>query len=429
MIFDLTRHKSAQIAAMGEGEAVVGGGESLTLTKLMDLLNLKGVPKSKLSEATYFACLRMLSEGLGRLPLKLLQSDRERGVVERSDLSLYHTLRTRPNPFVTATRFWGTVELHRNHYGNAYVWLQPDGDTFRLWQLPSEQVTVWWDDRHIMAEQSYLWYIWSAPNGQKYKFCHDEVMHFRSWLSMDGIVGLPVRDILTLTLEGAQKSQTMLNALYDNGFTAKIAVQYTGDIDPKREESFTRNLTRYATGQVNGAQHIIPIPLGARVEPLNVKLTDGQFLELRKYTALQVAAAFGIKPDQINDYTKSSYASSEAQQLAFLVDTQLYILKDYEEEIGAKLLTEEQRRRELLYPSFNTAVVLRADTKTQIEALTRAVGSCVYTPNEARAFLSQPAKPGGDRLYANGNLIPLEDAGKQYRTKNPSPEGGGENRK
>ena len=37
-------------------------------------------------------------------------------------------------------------------------------------------------------------------------------------------------------------------------------------------------------------------------QPLDIKLSDSQFFELKKYTALQIAAAFGVKPNQINDY-------------------------------------------------------------------------------------------------------------------------------
>ena len=63
---------------------------------------------------------------------------------------------------------------------------------------------------------------------------------------------------------------------------------------------------------------------------------------------------------------------------------------------------------------FNTAVMLRADTKTQIESMVQAVANSVYMPNEARAYLGMSSAAGGDRLIANGNVIPLEDVGKQY---------------
>ena len=39
---------------------------------------------------------------------------------------------------------------------------------------------------------------------------------------------------------------------------------------------------------------------------------------------------------------KSSYANSEMQQLSFYVDTELFILKQYEEELNYKLLTESE---------------------------------------------------------------------------------------
>lgn len=60
-----------------------------------------------------------------------------------------------------------------------------------------------------------------------------------------------------------------------------------------------------------------------KLTPLDIKLSDSQFIELKEYSALQIAAAFGIKPNQINDYTKSSYSNSEMQQLSFLTDTML----------------------------------------------------------------------------------------------------------
>ena len=50
-----------------------------------------------------------------------------------------------------------------------------------------------------------------------------------------------------------------------------------------------------------------------------------------------------MKPNQINDYSKSSYANSELQQLSFYVDTELFVIKQYEEEINYKMLTDEEQ--------------------------------------------------------------------------------------
>ena len=150
---------------------------------------------------------------------------------------------------------------------------------------------------------------------------------------------------------------------------------------------FVAGIENYAKGNLSdkGIENIIPIPLGTTLTPLNVKFADNQFIEVKQYTSLQISSAFGIKPYQIGDYTKSSYASAEAQQLSFYVDTLLYIIKQYEEELTYKLLTPEEIDHGLHF-KFNVAVILRADLRTQIETLSTAVNSFIYTPNEARAL-------------------------------------------
>ena len=206
----------------------------------------------------------------------------------------------------------------------------------------------------------------------------------------------------------------MQNALYDSGFTAKAVVQYTGNLKDESVKNFLMNIERYAKGEVDAGKGLVPIPLGTQLTPLNTKLGDNEFLELKKYSALQIAAAFGIKPVQINDYSKSSYASSEAQNLAFLVDTLLFILKQYEEELNYKLLTDKEVKQGY-YFKFNTGMLLRADLKTQVESLTKGIANFLYTPNEARAFLDLESKEGGDELIGNGSTIKVGQIGMQYK--------------
>ena len=95
------------------------------------------------------------------------------------------------------------------------------------------------------------------------------------------------------------------------------------------------------------------------------------------------------------------------------MDTLLYILKQYEEEMTYKLLTAEEIAAGY-YFKFNVAVILRADQKTQVETLARAISNGIYTANECRAFLDKEARPGGDKLIVNGSMVPLTDAGAAY---------------
>lgn len=367
-----------------------------------------------LSEATYFACLKILSEAIGKMPLKLLRYNEKNGVITMRQHYLYKILHDRPNPYMTSTSFWSTVEYNRNHYGNAYVWIQGAGKNLKLWILPSNQVEVWYDDAKALADQPDIYYLYSA--GEKvYKFGSEEILHFKSSNSFDGIVGISVQDQLKSTLSGSIKSQKMLNKMYESGFTAKAVLNYTGSLSDANVETLVQNIESYAKGDLKdeGVENIIPIPLGFSLTPLNVKLGDNQFVEVKQYTSGQIAAAFGIKPYQYNDLTKSSYASAEAQQLSFYVDTLLYIIKQYEEELSYKLLTADEIASGYHF-KFNVAVILRADLATQIKTLSTGVANFIYTPNEARAMLDLEAKDGGDRLLGNGASIPVELTGIQY---------------
>jgi len=387
----------------------------------VEWLGINTVNKNVLSEITYFTCLKMLSETIGKLPVKYYQNT-EDGVKKAESNKVHELLKTRPNPQMTPTTFFSTIENNRNHKGNGYVWIRREFvkskyggeiNTLDLWPMPSDRVTILVDDKGIFGNKGKFYYQYiDKYDSETYVFKQEDVMHFKTWLSFDGYSGEPVQSILKNSINGALESQKFMNNLYEQGLTASMALQYTGDLEPGKAKKLQNKYEDMLSGAKN-AGRIVPVPFGMQLQPLNVKLTDSQFFELKKYSALQFSGAFGIKPNQINDYEKSSYSNSESQQLSFLVDTMLYIIKQYEEEMNYKLLTKEERQAGY-YLKFNEKVLLRADSKTQSEMLRNYVIGSIYTPNEAREYLDKARDPFGDKLIANGSVIPLEKIGIQY---------------
>ena len=397
-----------------------GGVRTLNSQSFLESLGLRRKRKPT-SEVTYFTCLKMLSETLAKMPVKYYQKT-DRGIVEAEQTETSKLLTKRPNPFMTPTVFWNTVEMNRNHYGNAYVYMrkkfirQRYGGEFRiidLWVMQSNCVQIVVDDAGIFAGVGRLWYVYTDPtSGRQYVFSTDEVMHFKTSFSFDGITGLPVQQILKDTVSGASASQEFMNGMYESGLTAKATLEYTGELNEGAKEALRKSFEEFGSGAKNVGK-ILPVPLGMKLTPLDIKLTDSQFFELKKYTALQIAAAFGVKPNQINDYSKSSYANSELQQLSFYVDTELFIIKQYEEEINYKMATEEEQESGFYY-KYNEKVLFRTDSKTQMEYLKNGVSGSIIKPNEARRKLDMPDAEGGDELLANGSIVPLTMAGAAY---------------
>lgn len=389
--------------------------QTMTLQQLIDFLGIAGTDSSELSEATYYACLKVLSESVGKLPLKLQRATASQGVQPAREHRYYRMLAERPNRYMSASAFWSLMEFHRNHFGNAYAYIDESNPKKpQLWPLDPDSMQVVYDNGCIIKDLPDVYYYYSTSKGQRV-FGSEELLHFKSHHTEAGLVGISVRDQLATTIKGNSKAQTLVNKMYDSGMTAKAVLQYTGNLNDKNVEALAKGIQEYLKGGLKdqGVENLIPVPLGVTLTPLNMKLADSQFLEIKQYSALQIASAFGVRPYQIGDYTKTSYSSAEAQQLSFLIDTLLFILKGYEEEVGYKLLSDDEDVAGL-QAKFNIGVLLRADQRTQIETLSTAVNSFLLTPNEAREKLDLPAKPGGDELLGNGASIPVQYTGSQY---------------
>lgn len=363
-----------------------------------------------ISEITYFTCLKTLSEAMGKLPIYLVDANKNR-VLEHETTPF---LSVSPNQLMTPAQMLTSMEYCRNHFGNAYLYPDRDraGNLTGLYPLDPRCVTIWVDNTGILDGKPYMYQYTDPKSAKTYWFLPDDLIHVRSWITGDGgYAGKSVREILASYMQGNKSSQEFMNDLYQHGLTANVIVKYVGDLSKANREKLVAQMTQLAGTKTD---RILPLPYNWDVVPLNLSLTDSQFFELKKFSALQVAAAFGIKPNHLNNYEKSSYANSSAQNLSFYVDTLLFNLTLYEQEFTRKLLTRAEQAKGLHY-EFNVSVILRGDPEQQSKTLQTYVTSGIYTINEARRKAGLPPVPDGDVILINGSYVPLKDAGQAYQ--------------
>lgn len=392
----------------------IGGLQSLAewLGLNVDDLNVKG--EKALKEITVYTCIKILADTLSKLPSKIYQDSN--GMKKATDHYLYSLLKLRPNPYMSAANFWNCLETQRNTHGNSYAWIDTDrkGRIIGLYPLKSEQVTIYVDDVGLLSHDNKIWYVVTDNLGKQYKLKHDELLHFRGFTT-DGISGLTPIEMLKNSIENAKSSSVFLNNSFKNGMQTKGIIHYVGEVGKDSRKTFKENFEEMSNGLKN-ANKVSLMPIGYQFQPISLKMTDAQFLENTQLTIRQLTAAFGIKLHQVNDLQKASYASTSEANREFYVDTLMSILNMYEQELTYKLLLDKEIR-EGLYIKFNADIILRGDKKTRYETYRIGIQSGIDTPNECRALEEKESKEGGDRLYANGNIIPLEMAGKQYENK------------
>lgn len=379
-------------------------------------VNVRG--KAALRVETVYACIRIRSESVAKLPLKVYQEDND-GIQKAARHELYSLLKLRPNPYMSAFDFWKCIEAQGSIHGNSYAYIDFNhmtGKVAGLWPVDAGKVKIMVDDAGILGDwinsRSRLWYEIDVGNGQKRKVLPDAMLHFKNGITLDGIVGISPIDYLRSTVENAASAGKFINNFYKNGLQTKGLIQYSGTLDEPAKRVFRENFESMSSGLSN-SHRISLLPIGYQFTPISLNMADAQFLENTELTIRQLAAAWGIKMHQLNDLSKATHTNIEQQQQQFYTDTLQAILTMYEQEMTFKLFSQSELDAGH-YVRFNVDAILRADIKTRFAAYKEAIQGGFMSPNQARAKEEWEPLEGGDQLIVNGNMIPLTMVGKQY---------------
>lgn len=365
--------------------------------------------KNSLKEITVFTCIKILADSVGMLPVQPYQRQKEI-VTKASDHYLYNLLTLRPNQFMSASDFWKCIEVQRNVFGNSFVWIERAkvgrnaGRILGFYILDSTQVQIWVDTMGLVSGANTVWYIFTDNMGNQYRIESIDIMHFKG-LSTNGISGISPVENLRNSIENAKSSSIFLNNSYKSGMSTKGIIQYVGDLNSTAENTFRTKFEQMSNG-LDNANRVSLLPIGYQYQPIALTMVDAQFLENTNLTIRQLTAAYGIKPHQVNDLLKASYAMTSEANKEFYTDTLLAILTMYEQELTYKLFTTTEIASGF-YFKFNVDIILRGDIKTRYEAYRTAIQAGFMAPNEARNSEDMAPKDGGDDLFMNGSMAPI----------------------
>jgi HK97 family phage portal protein len=191
--------------------------------------------------------------------------------------------------------------------------------------------------------------------------------------------------------------------MYKSGFISTGVLNYVGDLSDERKQQMLEHLKTIGT-----KNKILPLPKDWELKTLNLSMVDAQYLEGRKLTMLQLASAFGVSPNQLNDYSKGSYANATAQQLAFLQSTLMYIARQFEDELTFKLLSDKEIKKGYRV-DVDTDAVLQSTPDVLADILCKYVTGSIMTINEARDRAGLSPMPDGDKLMTMPGATTLKE--------------------
>lgn len=386
--------------------------EDIDVDKLLESPSFKnmfgvGMDSREFNESTLYTCLRILSDSVSKLPIKIHQGNKESGSHILDTL-----LKLRPNNLMSASTLWRTIEYQINWFGYSVVAIdKKNGKTRSLIPLNMNNVEIYYDDVGLLEGKNIPIYFTYIQNNHEYEFNYDEVLYFVG-MTADGISPMPLKEQLKTLLENAEQAHKYTNTYLKNGMHSRGIVKYVGDLSEENQKELQARFTRVSGGVENAGQ-LLPLPLGFDYQSISTSLRDAQFTELQELTERQIASALGVKMHQLNNLERSTHSNIEHQQKEFYIETLQPKLTGYEQELSYKLLTEEEIS-EGFFIRFNVDAILRSSLKERYEAYNQGIQSGMLKPDEARAKENLPPEIGGDKLYFNGNMIPVELAGNQY---------------
>lgn len=326
--------------------------------------------------------------------------DRKRLTAGDSPLA---ALIARPNPRTTRYRWLEALVSDIGIYDvTCQVKLKGDGEApGALLRLPPAQVEPVGD--------SWQWADKIRFRGSKGKIDLDasDVVLIHGYHPTDSRWGLSPMETLRQILAEEWAATQYREQLWRNGarFPGHIerpegAPRWSDDARSRFREDW-RGLY---TGDGPGAGGTPVLEDGMKFVGGGITPAQAQYLETRKLTREEVAAAFHIPLPMVGILDHATFSNIEEQHKHLYQDTLGPWLAMIEQELALQLVPEFDDTGKV-YVEFNLAEKMKGSFEEQAASLQTAVGAPWLTRNEARARQNLPQVEGGDSLVVPLNVL------------------------
>ncbi|PAA41494.1 phage portal protein [Pseudomonas fragi] len=345
--------------------------------------------KTALSISMVWSCVKILSESLSGLPLKLFEdTDKGRELVARNDRS--QKLLRKPNPFMTMLNFLKFVVVNMALRGNAFALIERNthGDPIGLVPLDGKTVSIDTDDDLL---------YWITPSkGDRFPVSPENILHFKLF-SLDGIVGLsPIEhqaETMGLASAGQQWSARFMRK---GGFTGGYVI-YKQFLTKEQQTQVMEKFPDVRKADADDIGKMAILQGDPTIVPAGITQKDAQFIESQQFQEEALAGIYGVPLWLANRAGKTSIMGSNLeQQLTGYITFGLKPFIDaVEDELNDKIYRSTSR-----FVEFAVEGLLRADSAGRASyykaALGGSGGSGWMFINEVRAKENLPPLEGDE---------------------------------
>lgn len=360
-------------------------------------------PDTALAHSDAYACVRVLADAVGSLPLIVYR--RTSGGREREMASPTARLLQRPSPALTQQALMSMVTAHLQGWGNAFIGKFRDerGQVVQLGAIHPRRVSV------ALSAGEPVFTVQPETSGPVLTLTRRDVIHVKA-MSVDGLVGLSPVAQARRALGVAISLEDQAANLLENDSRPGGVLKSDRTLSEQAARRLKDAWRAWTSGTNRGAT--VVLEEGLSYQAVTLSPADSQFIEQAKLSATRVARVFRVPPYMIGADNGSSmtYSNVEQESASFVMHSLRPWLVCIEQALAADEDLFPQQGD--TYPEFLVDALLRADTATRFEAYGKAVG-VFMTVNEIRRRENLNDLPGGDDLSAgvSEEVRSLEAAG------------------
>lgn len=375
---------------------------------LEEVLSLRSAPtgvsvttQGSLQTSAVFACVRILAETVGSLPL-IVYERQARGRRRARDFYLYDLLHDAPNPLMTAVEFREALQGHLALWGNAYAEIEYDraGRITALWPLRPDHML-----QNTIVDGRRL-YQYQAPDGGLVRLTGDRVWHLRG-LGSDGLNGYSPIALHRRSVELARAAEEFGARFFGNDARPGVVLRHPGHLGEQAMANLRASWTE-AHGGLSRAHRVAILEEGMDITEVGIPPQDAQYLELRRFQVEEIARIYRIPPHMLADLSRATFSNIEHQGIEFVEHTMRPWFVRWEQSISHNLMLSAERER--YYAEFLVDALLRGDTASRYQAYAQGRQNGWLSANDIRELENMNPVEGGDQYLVPLNMVPVSAA-------------------
>jgi HK97 family phage portal protein len=357
--------------------------------------------KTALNISAVQACVRVLSEDIAMLPIKVYKTVKN-GKEEDTSHPLYQILKNKPNEWMSSYVFTRLLMQHLLLYGNFYCEIMyKRGEIVGLLPIHPSLVTM-----KSTPNGKYFYEV--KVKNEKKPLQWYYVMHVLG-MSDDGINGLSPIEMARKSLGLSLAVDQFGSNFFGQGTNMGMTLEHPGKLSEPARENLKKSIDEKNGGLTN-SHRVFILEEGMKSVKNVIPPNDSQFLETRKYQKEDIATLFRVPLHLIQSLDKATNNNIEHQSLDYVIHSLLPWIKNIEQAMINSLFIYYPDT----FPEFTVDALLRGDFKTRMEGYNLGIGNGMYSINECRAKENMNPIENGDEHYIMvNNMAPINTVGQE----------------